>query len=89
MGYACVLSHSSHVQLCATPDSVASPGSSVHEILQGVAVPSSGDLPDPGTEPTSLCLLHWQEGSLPLVPPGKPEWTTDDAKPTWGGTVMI
>ena len=21
---------------------------------------------------TSLCLLHWQAGSLPLVPPGKP-----------------
>jgi len=21
----------------------------------------------------STCLLHWQEGSLPLVPPGKPQ----------------
>ena len=31
-----------------------------------------GDLPDPGIEPTSLNLLHWQAGSLPLVPPGKP-----------------
>ena len=72
-----------------TPDFVASPGSSVHGILQArilecVAIPSSGDLPDPGIKPTSLRLLHWQEGSLPLVPPGKPEWTTDDAKPTWG-----
>ena len=23
----------------------------------------------------SLCLLHWQEGSLPLLPPGKPLWS--------------
>ena len=35
------------------------------------------DLPDPGINPTSpnprlLHLQHWQEGSLPLVPPGKP-----------------
>ena len=27
-----------------------------------------GDLPDPGTEPESVSLLLWQEGSLPLVP---------------------
>ena len=25
-----------------------------------------GNLPDPGIEPKSLCLLHWQAGSLPL-----------------------
>ena len=33
---------------------------------------SSRGLPDPGIESMSLCLLHWQVGSLPLVPPGKP-----------------
>ena len=33
--------------------------------------PLPGDLPNPGTEPMSLCLLHWQVDSLPLVPPGK------------------
>ena len=33
-------------------------------------MPSSRDLPDPGDEPASL---HWQAGSLPLVPPGKPQ----------------
>ena len=33
--------------------------------------PPLGDLPDPGTEPMSLSLLHRQMGSLPLVPPGK------------------
>ena len=37
------------------------PGSSVHGILQArtlewVAVPSSGDLPEPGVEPMSLAL---------------------------------
>ena len=28
--------------------------------------------PNPGMEPTFLCLLHWQVGSLPLTTPGKP-----------------
>ena len=51
------------------------PGSSVHGILQArmlerVAMSSSRGLPDPGIESVSLSLLHWQVGSLPLVPPG-------------------
>ena len=29
------------------------------------------DLPDLGIEPL-LCLLHWQAGSVPLMPAGKP-----------------
>ena len=29
--------------------------------------------PTQGLNPWLLCLLHWQAGSLPLVPPGKPE----------------
>ena len=33
---------------------------------------SPGDLPDPGIELTTLILLHWQAGSLPLAPPGMP-----------------
>ena len=49
-------------------------GSSVHGILQArilewVAIPPPGDLPDPGIKPESL---HWQVVSLPLVPPVKP-----------------
>ena len=28
----------------------------------------------PGLSPHLLHLLHWQVGSLPLVPPGKPRW---------------
>ena len=33
--------------------------------------PRSGNLPDLGTETTSLAPLHWHVHSLPLVPPGK------------------
>ena len=42
------------------------------EYWSGLPCPSSGDLPNPGIKPTSLCLLHWQAGSLPRVPPAKP-----------------
>ena len=53
------------------------PAPSVHGILQArilewVAMPFSRDLPNSGSEPMSLSLLHWQECSLPLAPPGKP-----------------
>ena len=35
--------------------------------------PSPGDLPKPETKLVSLMSnLHWQAGSLPLMPPGKP-----------------
>ena len=56
---ACVLSHFSCVQLFATPCSL--PGSSVHGILQArilecSAMPSSGDLLDPGLNLHLLCL---------------------------------
>ena len=49
------------------------PGSSVHGILQArilewVAFPSPGDLPDPGIEPKSPSL---QADALPPEPPGK------------------
>ena len=52
------------------------PGSSEHGILQGrilqwAAMPSPEDPPDPGITPI-LGLLHWQVGSLPLVPLGSP-----------------
>ena len=51
------------------------PGSSVHGILQArrilewVAIPFSGDLPNPEMEPRSPAL---QVDSLPSEPPGKP-----------------
>ena len=34
--------------------------------------PPPGGLPDQGLNPSVLFLLHWQAGSLPTVPPGKP-----------------
>ena len=61
-------------QLCPTfcnPMDCSSPGSSVHGILQAkilewVACPSPGDLPDPGIEPRFPAL---QADSLPSEPP--------------------
>ena len=52
------------------PMDCSPPGSSVHNslqarILEWVALPLTGDLPDPGTEPGSLVL---QAGSLPSEP---------------------
>ena len=87
-GYACMLGHFSHVQLCGTLWTIAcqgplSMGFSTQEYWSGLPCPSPGDLPDPGIEPVSLmfptlarhyvsCLLHWLAGSLPLEPPEKP-----------------
>ena len=57
----CVLSHFIRVQLFET-----------------VGCHAPGNIPDPGifsTQGSNLrlsCLLHWQVGSLPLAPPGKP-----------------
>ena len=68
-----VLSLFSHVQFFVTPWTVAlqaplSMGFSRQEYWSGLPFPPPGDLPDPGIKPESLCLLHWQAGSLPLPP---------------------
>ena len=69
------------LQSCPTlcdPMDCSPPYSSVHGILQArilewVAMPSSrGIFPTQGSNPSLLCLLHWQTGSLPPAPPGKP-----------------
>ena len=39
-------------------------GFSREEYWSGLSCPPLGGLPDPGIEPTSLNLLHWQEASL-------------------------
>ena len=75
--YVCVLSCFICVQLFVTPWTVAhqaplSMGFSRQEYWSGLLGPPPRDLPDPGIEPGLLCLLHWQVGSLPLVPPGGP-----------------
>ena len=69
--------HTKSLQLYLTvgnPMGCSSPGFSVPEILQArilvrVVIVSRKSYP-PGIEPQSLCLLHWQAGSLP-VPPEK------------------
>ena len=49
------------------------------EYWSGLPCPPSGYLLDPGIKPISnlhlLCPLHWQVGSLPLAPPGKPNYS--------------
>ena len=52
------------------------PGSSVHRILQArllewVAISCFGGSSRPRDQ--TVCLLHWQAGSLPLAPPRKPQ----------------
>ena len=72
----CVCRLLSCVQLCNAMD-CSLPGSSglgkntgvgCHFLLQGIS-------PTQGSNPHLWYLLHWQVGSLPLVPPGKPPQT--------------
>ena len=76
------------LQSCATlcdPMNCGLPGSSVqeeywmgcHSLLQGILVTQ-------GSNPHLLCLWHWQEGSLPLAPPGKAPLPFYNAKGTGG-----
>ena len=73
--------HAKSLQSCLTlcvPMDHSPPGSSIHGILQArilqwVAMPSSRGSSQPRDwTQVSLCLLHWQAGSLPLAPSGKP-----------------
>ena len=70
--------HANSLQSCRLPvtrqtvthQAPLSMGFSRWEYWSGLPCPPPGDLPDPGIEPASLCLLCWQAGSLSLVPPG-------------------
>ena len=72
-----MLSRFNHVQLFVTPWTVAArllclwvfPGKNTGAgyLLQVI-------FPTQGLNPSLLCLLYWQVGSLPLVPPGKPRF---------------
>ena len=47
-------------------------GVSKQEYWSRLPFPSPGIFPSQGLNPHLFCLLHWQAGSLPLAPPGKP-----------------
>ena len=51
---------------CSPPDSfvIGFSRQDYCHVLQGI-------FPTQGLNPCLLCLLHWQEDSLPLAPPGK------------------
>ena len=78
----------SHVWLFATPwtaDHQAPLSMECFQarILERAAFPTPEDLPTTGIEPTTLCILHWQEASLPLAPPGKPHARTKIDRKGW------
>ena len=66
-------------QLCPTlcdPMDCSLPGSSLHgifqvRILEWVSFPPSGDLSNPGIEPTSPVASALASGFFTIVPPGK------------------
>ena len=71
------LSHFSHVLSLCEPMDCSPLGSSVHGILQAwilkwVAMPSSRGFSQPCDGTCVSCLLHWQVGSVQLMPTGKP-----------------
>ena len=82
MACVCMLCGFSCVQLFVTPWTVAhqaplSMGFSRQEYWSGLPCPRPGDFLTQGLNPRLLSLLHWQVGSLLLVPPGKPpKWHT-------------
>ena len=80
--YSYMCMHAEWLQLCPTivtlwtvaHQAPLSLGLSRQEYWSGLPCPPPGDLPDPEIKPTFLLLLHWQEGSSPLTPPGKPKY---------------
>ena len=73
----CVCAHPSVVSNSLQPMGYSPPGSSVHgisqaRILEWVAIPYPGDLPDPGIEPTSLEFPALADEFLIAAPAGKP-----------------
>ena len=88
--WVCAKSLQSCLTLCNPVDCI-SPGSSVLEILQArvlewVARSHRGSYQPRDPAQVSLCLLHWQAGSLPLAPPGL-QWIWE-CKYLFGFTVV-
>ena len=72
-----MLSNFSRVQLFATLWTIAhqaplSMGYPRQEYLGGLHALLQGIFPPQGSKSHLMSLLHWQAGSLPLAPPGKP-----------------
>ena len=72
--YACVLSHSAVSNSFATAWTAAhqAPLSVAFPRQEYVAKPSSGDISDPGIEPSSPVAPALAGGLFTIVPPGKP-----------------
>ena len=66
-------------QTLCNPKDCSSPDSHFHGILyrSSFPFPTPGIFPTQGSNPCLLSLRHWQAGSLPLVPPGKPCYPID------------
>ena len=76
VSWVCVLGCSAYPALCNpmhfSPPGLGYIGLSQQEYWSGLPFPAPKDLPHSGTEPASLCLLHWQAESLPLSHLGNP-----------------
>ena len=76
--YVCMCSVTRWCPTLCNPTDCSPPGFSVHgtlqaRILEWAAMPSSqGVFLTQGLNPHHRCLLHWQEGSLPLSHPKAP-----------------
>ena len=62
--------------LCPWDSPGKNTGVGCHALLQGIFLTQRSNL-------SLLCLLHWQVGSLPLAPPGKPMFISTTAKQEW------
>ena len=63
------------------------PGSSVHGILQERILEWDATPSSRGSNRHLLCFLHWQAGSLPTEPPGKPGLDDRSTHPSCSGQV--
>ena len=61
--------------LCPRDSADKNTGVDHHALLQGI-------FPTRGSNPHLLCLVHWQVGSLPLAPRGKPLQNCADHRKT-------
>ena len=67
-----MLNHFSRVRLFATLWTVARQAPPSRDTKEGCHALLPGIFPTQESNPPLLHLLHWQAGSLPVAPPGKP-----------------